>query len=162
MPIERHHSFMRTLIIFFACLIFIVVFGTLTCGLWYNQQTMQSVLTEGFQTDALLENKYSDENNRFWLSYRFTTLTDDTYSSAIEVPEMLYNEYTIGTVLPMRYLAENPEFNALDIFADEINADSRPIIQFAIFVVILALVLVFIGLRDFSFSRISHLWKSRG
>lgn len=159
MPIERHHSFIRTLIIFFACLIFIVVFGTLSCGLWYNQQTMQSVLTEGFQTDALLENKYIDENNRFWLNYRFTTLTDDTYLSAIEVPEILYNEYAIGIALPMRYLAENPEFNALDIFADEINGDSRPIIQFSFFVAILSILIVIVGLRDISFSRLSKLWK---
>ncbi len=159
MPVERHHNFIRTLILFIGFLIFTAVFGTLLCGMWYGQLTLQSIQTKGLQTDALLQNKYRDDANRFWLTYRFTTLTDDTYVSSIDVAEAHYQAYEIGDLLSMHYLAHNPEFNALDILSEDIRANALPMIGLSLFVMILAVILAIAGMRDIPYERLSTLWQ---
>ena len=159
MPVERHHSFIQTLILFFGFLIFTAVFGSLLCAMWYSQFTMQSVLSEGFQTDALLENKYVDEDGQFWLTYRFTTLTDDTYLSSIAVSETLYEEYEPGDLVSMHYLAQNPELNALDILSEDIQANVPSMIGLSLFVIVLIIILAIAWMRDIPYERLSKIWR---
>ena len=159
MPVERHHNLIRTLILFFGFLIFTSIFGTLLCGLWYNQLTMQSLLTKGFQTDALLENKYRDEDNRFWFAYRFTTLTDDTYLSSIIVSETFYQDYEPGEMLPLHYLPERPGFNSLDMLSEDIQANARSMIGLSLFVIVISIVLAIAWLRGIPYERLSKIWQ---
>ena len=150
---------MRTLILFFGFLIFTAVFGTLLCGMWYGQLTLQSIQNIGLQTDALLQNKYKDEDGQFWFSYRFTTLSDDSYISSIDVSEIYYEEYEPGDLLSMHYLEHNPEFNALDILAEDIQANIFSMIGLSLFVIILSIILAIAWMRDIPYERLAKLWQ---
>lgn len=123
------------LILFAVTLVFAILLG----DLWVSHLTIRNVLVDGLQTEAVLEEKYRDDEERFWLRYRFTTLSDDTYLSAIEVNQMDYIDYTIGESLPMRYAPNNPNHNALDLLEDEIRREMWDILRLSIILIIIML-----------------------
>jgi len=148
----------KTLLLFFSFLVFSAVFGTLLCGLWLSHFTMRDVLINGLQTDAILEDKYQDADQRFWLKYRFTTLTDDTYLSSIEVTQNHYQAYAIGDNLPMRYAPANPNFNALDLLGDDVRRDVWGMLRLSLFVIVVAIIQAFGWMRTIPRHRL-RFWQ---
>lgn len=125
---QESNSSLKAMMLFFGLLIFTAIFGTLLCGLWYGHFTVRDTQLEGLETSAILEEKYTDNVNQYihyWFTYRFTTRDDDTYLSSIEVSAEIYTQYEVNTVLLLRYQAENPSFNSLDILNTDLNQNLR-------------------------------------
>ena len=125
------------MIIFFGLLFFVAIFGSLLCGLWYGHFTTRSTQLTGIQTTAILEEKFTEgsRQTRYWFTYRFTTLSDETYLSSIEVSEAIYLQYELGDTLRLRYQANNPSFNSLEILYTDLNLSLWSVIGLSVLVI---------------------------
>ena len=59
----------------------------------------------------------------------------------------------------MHYLEHNPEFNALDILAEDIQANIFSMIGLSLFVIILSIILAIAWMRDIPYERLAKLWQ---
>ena len=104
---------------------FLIAIGLLMANNGYdktqNQKRLQSV---GISTIATIEAKKltakispnSTKGNWYFVDYRFNLKNSDNQMLMIhkEVPLSLYNQYAIGDQLPVVYLPQKPQVNALE------------------------------------------------
>ncbi len=130
---QESHTSLKAMIIFFGLLFFVAIFGSLLCGVWYGHFTTRSTQLAGIETTALLEEKFIDDSRQrsYWFTYRFTTLSDDTYLSSVKVNETTYNQYHVGSQLLLRYQANNPTFNSLEILHTDLNTSLWSAFEYA-------------------------------
>lgn len=144
MSYQESHTSLKAMIVFFGLLFFVAIFGTLLCGLWYGHFTTRSTQLAGIQTTTLLEEKFIDNSRQqatYWFTYRFTTLSNDTYLSSVEVNQTIYAQYEVGSRLLLRYQATNPSFNSLEILYTDLRASLESVITLSVLVIAITTVL---------------------
>jgi|GEM_PF-6651639 len=144
---DTRHVAPNTLLFFFGFLVFTAVSGSLLCGLWVNISSIQSVLQNGTETDAVLSEKYVDDAGQYWFSYHFETANGNIYHSSIQVNESSYHSYEAGDILPMRYVPTNPGSNVLTLLESDIQGNSRLLAGLSVLVTLIAGALAFGWMR---------------
>lgn len=128
----------KTILSFFGFLVFTAFAGTLLCALWLNLLPVRSALQAGIETQAILHEKYVDEDGNYHFRYYFETANGNIYQSSIEVNQASYQAYESGVILPMRYLATNPDSNVLILLENDIQASYRFLLILSLLVIVIA------------------------